>query len=141
MGQSGQWALDIDEGTLGDDFTGRKWDVSLMTASQCHEAQSQADSERRTYAQVEKDKADEAKFLIELDRLDSDRRGVSKAKLKAVVGFGTDKMIRIETRLIDEGIIETVPGFQVETPNGGKKSAVGFRRAVRAERAERTSGH
>jgi hypothetical protein len=49
-GHSGEWCLDIREGTASDDFGGRFWDVSVKLPSEVHLAaaeQRQAETERK----------------------------------------------------------------------------------------------
>jgi hypothetical protein len=84
-------------------------------------------------ASSKREKADDAKFLAKLDTMDPDRLGVAKSQLKAMLGFNTDRMLRVETRLIRQGIIEYIPNFTVSTPNGGRKEAVGLRRVERRD--------
>src|SRR5262249_35484550 len=36
-GQSGLWALEIAEGVIGEDFTGRKWEVAVATATEARQ--------------------------------------------------------------------------------------------------------
>lgn len=48
-GHSGEWALDVDEGVLKDDFSGRKWDPIIRPASEAATAargQKQAEKEQ-----------------------------------------------------------------------------------------------
>ncbi len=40
-GHSGDWGIDIDEGVMDDDFRGRRWDVTVKTASEIWDAELQ----------------------------------------------------------------------------------------------------
>jgi hypothetical protein len=73
-GQSGLYAVDIDEGSLSDDFSGRKWDVHVESANEHQERKDQ-----RTQKQGEEDT--EA-LLKALDLLDPEGKGASKSSLR-----------------------------------------------------------
>ncbi len=128
IGSGGLWALDVDEGVLDDHFQGRKWEVTVTAASESRELDKQAAAERKSYAQIEKEKGEDAKLLLALDKFDQDRAGIGYTKLRDFAGIRSDAMGRTVARLTLEGIIEDVPGFAVETPNGGKKACRGIRR-------------
>ena len=48
VGFSGTWSVDIDEGVLADDFTGRKWDVTVGTMDDAREEKEHLKEKRET---------------------------------------------------------------------------------------------
>ncbi|MFO0879961.1 MAG: AAA family ATPase [Gemmataceae bacterium] len=113
-GQSGLWAVTIDEGTLGEDFQGRTWEVTVQTATDADEEailtrKAQAEDRQR---QSERD--EETRFLRALDTLTKDSgtqgEGVTLGRIRDCVqpGFSGEKARRVLDRLVKEGVVEEV---------------------------------
>src|SRR5262249_21310433 len=69
-GQGGLWAVHIDEGRLEDDFSGRKWEVTIQTAGESREASKATAVDQKTAQKTKKDKQDDGALLVTLDKLD-----------------------------------------------------------------------
>ena len=127
IGHSGLWTVDIDEGQLADDFTGRRWEVTVTPASEARKLQANAKDDAKTQADAAKDKADDARLLNALDELDPRREGVSYNKVCDVAHMGNPMMTRCVHRLVSDGIIEAV-AVKAIIGSGAAKDVPGIRR-------------
>lgn len=62
-GHSGLWAVDIDEGKLADDFTGRIWNVSITSGKEAKEKCADEKTRKKESAQTTKEKTHENKVI------------------------------------------------------------------------------
>jgi hypothetical protein len=130
-GQSGLWAVNINEGTINKDFAGRRWDVSVTTAEEVEQVARREGNEARRHERDQQDRADEEALLEALDRLDpSEGAGYNRVQNEAKLSDA--KMRRAVERLADRQQIEEVR-VQVPTGNGAKRDARGLQR-VRDDR-------
>jgi replicative DNA helicase len=115
-GQGGQWAVDIKEGKLREDFSGRVWEVTLADAGQARQA-------AKTAQQAKKDKDEEAQLLSAIDGW-VERKGqteIGYQEARGLVRFGSEKMGRTVARLVKDGILEEC---DVERQTGKSKRPV-----------------
>ena len=100
-GQSGCWALNINEGQLRPDFKGRRWLVEVRTLTEeLSRAADRKERERRAKEQ-QKDKEDREKIRRVL-RVNPDGESKNQIKIKAGLGNKTDKLI---VSMLDDGEI------------------------------------
>jgi hypothetical protein len=105
-GHTGAWAVDINEGRLAEDFTGRTWGVTVEPAGSVRtEARSRADREKADKRQRQ-DRDDEALLMGKLDRLDPHRAGAGYERLRNVTGLSDRRMAAAVDRLRAEGLVE-----------------------------------
>ncbi len=69
VGFSGLWGLDLEEGPIAEDFTGRRWAVTVRTAEEVRGERAEAGDAKKQAKQERADRADEAKVLDSIDRL------------------------------------------------------------------------
>jgi replicative DNA helicase len=129
-GQSGLWALDIDEGVMDSEFRGRKWDVAVHSATDVRRHESIAKEERAKAAKRERDREDESKFLAALDRLDPNREGVSLTKVRDAAGLSGTKANHAFLQLVMDGILEDIPDLEVKIGSGATRKVQGVKRAM-----------
>jgi replicative DNA helicase len=123
-GQGGQWAINVTEGELRDDFTGWTWIVEAVGATQARQADS---TSKREAKETEED----SRLLGALDVLDPQRCGASKSKLAEMASLSGAKATQAIMRLIRDGVVEMC---EITVSAGrGKRPSEGFRRARKGE--------
>lgn len=128
-GQSGSWALDIDEGRLDVEFGGRRWDVMMSTTSDA----AMTEANMRTQAAKEKTDAKERvwedKLLHALDKLAGPDGIAGKNAVRDAAGLNTASMARAMFRWVDAGAFEEVEAVSRSGVNSKvEKRVPGLRR-------------
>jgi replicative DNA helicase len=131
-GHSALRAVNIREGKLKEDFTGRYWQVETILPSDARTANSGAKTAEKGRREEAQDKDDEVQILLALDKMDPDRKGVSFRKLRVRAKVPRERAERACSRLCDEGVLERLTVVTVGG-NGAKLRAEGYRRPSREE--------
>jgi replicative DNA helicase len=133
-GHSGDWALDIDEGVMDDDFRGRRWGVSVRRASevrgevneqvQAARVEREAEKTKTKTEAREREDAEAVAVLIGCLKDEPNLKATMK-RIRALTGWGADKADRITARAEKVGIIR--PGkVPVAMRFGDPKDYPGF---------------
>jgi hypothetical protein len=117
VGHSGAWGLDIEEGEQQDNFSGRKWDVVVRPASEIitEEENDHVHQKQRKDTNAVKTAAD--RILDALDKIDPNKIGTTKNKVKNLARVSTRDLDCGIQLLLDEGHIEEV---EVQAAIGSK---------------------
>jgi hypothetical protein len=137
-GFSSCWSVDVNEGVMGDDFGGRKWDVTVSNAVAAITAK-RGEAERRCEEKwTAKAKADDGAVLATLDRLAATGEPYSLTRLRQAAGLGKDAFGRAVERLKADGLVERAEA-KVRVGNGAGRGVESLRR-TRRPGCPRTSG-
>ena len=128
IGHSGLWSVDVEEGAIDENFSGRRWEVAVHTSVEESSNRQQAREEQKAAKQREKDRADETAILVALDENDAERKGISYTQARTFARLNNERMTRAVIRLAKEHLVQELD-IEVPTGLGGKKQARGLRRA------------
>jgi replicative DNA helicase len=111
-GHNGTFGVDVDEGTIDDNFDGRKWDVSILSFADLQTAKVQARADK----QAAKDEAEDKALLNTLDIMlaHPDKPPTTKRALRSQLGWDYDKTNKVFARL-DGKSVHTVKMGKYET--------------------------
>ena len=126
-GQCGLSSREIDEGSLLEDFSGRKWEVLVTGASQARQTEQEQKQSKAAGMRLQKDHKDDTAFMDALDQLAGSGEPTTRKSIESLAGLPRARMKRATERLLAAKVIERKP-FMVEVGNGAKRAAAGFRR-------------
>jgi replicative DNA helicase len=126
-GQSALIAVDVDEGELQEDFSGRTWAVSIADANVAREQAEEGRESRKAEQQAKKVRKDGTKILNALQVIDPDREGVAKNRLRQVTALGGERLNVAIAALLEEEQIEVIEGT-AKVGNGAKRATQLIRR-------------
>jgi len=117
----------VNEGVLADDFSGRKWEVTVKKAKDAIQDETEARVQTKQTMQNERDKEDDARVLVVLDKLDPERIGASCHHIRKIARMGEAAIERAVFRLKEAGVIEKLD-IQAKLGSNSKRIVEGIRR-------------
>ena len=129
--------MDVDEGRLADDFSGRQWGVSIRTASEARSEDARADQDAKSQKEQKQLRDDGSKILAALDRLANEDGVASYNKVRDAAGLSGPRMTRGVLALVEEGVVSE--GKMVVTIGSNAKRQVAGLQRVKATALTRDS--
>lgn len=108
VGFSGCWSVDIDEGAIRDDFTGRKWDVTVGTIGDVKEEKERAKQKKAEERQSQNEWARQQRVTKAL-RLNP--AGISQTQLRSVAAMNAQALADTILSMRQKGLVETFEGM------------------------------
>jgi len=128
------WPLDIETGVVNEDFTGRKWNVTVNTPSQRIAAQQEHSQEqaveRALQRQARNDAATERQIREDMATAipffnDAPDHRLTRSQLRDQAGWNTDRTGRVIAQLERAGTIRVVE-YQARIGNGAMRTFNGY---------------
>ncbi len=133
VGHGGLWSLDIAEGSLADDFSGRRWDVTVQTSGQERQHAEAEREQARQARQGGQDRIDDTTLMQVIDRqAGTGETPLGFTRARDLAGLSGPRMQRSVERLIIANVIERVP-VTATIGNGATRRADGLRRVRDAD--------
>ncbi len=127
-GHNSLWTLDIDEGVIGEDFSGRRWDVRIAPHTEAIRNEINNRQSEKFQKQAAADQADDMALVRALDTLDPHDQGAGLARVQVESRLSDAKMARSLTRLSIAKVIEETM-VSITVGNGAPRNGVrGIRR-------------
>ncbi len=127
-GQSGCWAVDIEEGVIQEDFSGRKWEVTVQSMSDRKQLALQQGEAKRREDLARRNREDDDRFMAALDEIDPQGNGVTFTAVRNAAGLSSDKANGALHRLVQGGIVRRILDLEVTVGKGAKRRVLGVRR-------------
>ncbi len=125
-GHSGQYALDIEEGSISDPG-GRRWSVEVITTGEAYSRRADATEDREEdRKQRKKHSREDKQREAVLEALSEYPEGETPRTIRDSSGFGSTVTNRWLATLVEEGLVEECPilknkrnetGFRLKTPS------------------------
>jgi hypothetical protein len=125
VGHSGLYALDVNEGTMNDDFTGRKWEVEVKPAGVARSEEKETKAAAKADERRHREQSDETAVIAALNRLSGDGAPVPFGRVRDLAGLNKDRMGSACERLIAAKTIRRCP-VTITVGNGANRESVGL---------------
>jgi hypothetical protein len=122
-GHNGLYGLDVNEGTLAEDFTGRVWEPAVANINDLNEQRQT----RKTEGKARQKKEDEALVLQSIDSLVNCGKAPTVNRIREHNNLSDDRAKSALGRLLDEGIL-TVSSEKVGIGSNAKRDSDVYRR-------------
>jgi hypothetical protein len=120
VGHGGLWGLNIDEGVLDENFTGRRWGVEVLSLDAANAEKDAQKEEAKNRKEADLDQ----QLLQQVDR---QAAPISKTALRNALGWDDKKFGRVVARLLHTGVLEEAKA-KVEIGSGAVRDATVLRR-------------
>lgn len=128
QGHGGLWNLHVEEGVIGDDFSGRRWAVTVSTIDQVKKATTERKEQAKREAANEKAAADQKAVMECIDNEAAQGKpGATQRRVREWTNFGQPKCRDILELLAELGLVEETAAT-LTTGNGTKMNATVYRR-------------
>jgi replicative DNA helicase len=125
-GHGGHYAVNVNEGQLSDDFSGRTWEICVMPVSEARDLEKETRTNAKEEARRQRDGDDERAIIRALETLSSKNAPVPYGRIRALSGLSKDRMNSAVERLLANKRVKSAT-VKVTIGNGGKRPSPALR--------------